>query len=391
VLIDHEEGASNGPFFVHHVRVRWVLLLSLMSVGCAKPPASSVEPLPTPRPGAAATALRPESEPPTPEPREPRCTVLEVCLAQVGDVQIPYQALDDIYALKVKKYTDRGREIPDSAARRYKRSISSRLIYHEVLAQECNAVGVEYDAAALEQGLAERRRGIREWETHLERRGESEASLREMFIAEARERALLEAQGVLEVSSEEVAADYEKIRANWRSDHPRVRASHILLRIEDGVSEADVKAKAKAMAKLAQAADADFAALAKEHSVGPSAKHGGDIGIFTADRMAEPFSKKAFSMKVGEVSGPVRTKFGFHIIKLTGRWPPGALPMSAIEDQIRSRLIQRKLHEGRRIMKEELLRRYEIVDNMEASLGPEPSPRERRRPHHGDDALPRPN
>src|SRR5690606_3200105 len=144
--------------------------------------------------------------------------------------------------------------------------------------------------------------------------------------------------------------------------------------------EAEAKEKAEQVHKLATAKNADFEALAREHSSGPSAMKGGDIGIFTEDRMAEEFSKAAFKLKVGEISKPVKTKFGYHIIKVTGKWPAGELPKDALEDQIVSRLQQRKLHQGRRELKEELLEKYEIVDHIKPTLGPEPEKKSRRKP-----------
>jgi len=327
-------------------------------------------------------------------------------IAKVGDVEIANEAFASIYDLKVKKYTDRGRDIPSSADRRYRKSIAERLIYHEVLAQEAKTLGVEYDKAALEARESQQRRGIRDWAKHLSRRGETEKSLQDMYIAELREKAILDKKGLLEVKADEIEADYEKIKDNWKSDKPRVRASHILIPIgpekkqrgphaakgepeasdEDKAKwEAEAKAKADALHKEATAEGADFGAIASAKSTGPSAAKGGDIGIFTADRMAEEFSATAFAMQVGDISKPVKTKFGYHIIKVTGSWGPGLLPKEALEDQIVNRLEQRKLHQGRRELKEELLGKYEIVDNIKPTLGPEP---ERKRPAargHGDD------
>ncbi|MHB9028733.1 MAG: peptidylprolyl isomerase [Candidatus Latescibacterota bacterium] len=61
----------------------------------------------------------------------------------------------------------------------------------------------------------------------------------------------------------------------------------------------------------------DFAALAKKYSQEPGAdRTGGDLGFFTADQMVKPFSEAVFSMKPGEIRGPVKTQFGYHIIKL---------------------------------------------------------------------------
>ncbi|MBX7081498.1 MAG: peptidylprolyl isomerase [Nannocystaceae bacterium] len=319
-------------------------------------------------------------------------------IATVNGVEIPNAKFREIYDLKVKKYADRGREIPASADRRYRKSIAERLIYHEVLRQEAEKLGVKYDEAALKDREEQQKRGIRDWDKHLERRGETEASLREMYIAELLEKAILDKSGKLKVTPEEIEEDYQKIKGNWKSDQPRVRASHILIpigpakvamdpHVEPGSTDKptpegtpeeqkkwdeEAKAKAEEIYKAVTAPDADFAAIAKEKSTGPSAAKGGDISIFTADRMAEEFSEVAFKMNVGEISKPVKTKFGYHIIKLTGKWPAGELPKEALEDQIVSRLEQRKLHQGRRELKDELMAKYTVVDNIAPTLGPEP-------------------
>lgn len=319
-------------------------------------------------------------------------------IAKVGDVEIPNALFREIYDLKVKKYADRGREIPPSADRRYRKSIAERLIYHEVLTQEVKKLGVEYDAEALAERQAQQKRGIRDWDKHLERRGETEQSLQAMVVAELREHAILEKLGKLEVTEEEVAEDYDKIKANWVSDKPRVRASHILIPIgpqpkprapagekppepseeerakweEEALAKAN-EVYAKVTAPEVAESEEEFAKIAAEYSVGPSASKGGDIGIFTPDRMTEEFSEVAFGLEPGQVSKPVKTKFGYHIIKLLGKWPPGELPIEALDDQIRDRLRQRKLHQGRRELKERLLGEYTIVDNIAPTLGPEPT------------------
>lgn len=324
-------------------------------------------------------------------------------IAKVGDVEIPSATFREIYDLKVRKYADRGREIPPSADRRYRKSIAERLIYHEVLAQEAKALGVDYDPAELAERDEQQKRGIREWDKHLERRGETESSLKEMVIAELREKAILQKLGKLEVTPAEITEDYEKIKGNWKSDKPRVKAAHILVPIGPKVDPAnptsagapagapagekapeptpeerkkwedEALAKAKEIYAKVTAPGADFGKIAEEYSDGPSKAKGGDIGIFTPDRMAEEFSAAAFALEPGQVSEPVKTKFGYHIIKVSGKWPAGELPQEALEDDIKERLRQRKLHQGRRELKDELLAKYTIVDNIAPTLGPEPT------------------
>jgi len=102
-----------------------------------------------------------------------------------------------------------------------------------------------------------------------------------------------------------------------------IAASHILIgykgaeRSEATRTKAEAKARADEVLKKATAEGADFAALAKEYSDGPSKTKGGDLGTFDRNTMAKPFTEAAFKLKVGEISGLVETKFGFHIIKRT--------------------------------------------------------------------------
>ena len=309
----------------------------------------------------------------------------EAVVAKVGEVELPKSAFDEIYDLKVKKYTERGRDIPASAAYRYRASILRRLVLNELLRQAAANKGVDYDRAELLRRSEQQKRGIKDWETHLERRGETEESLQAMYIAELREKALLEAEGALEPSKADIEAEYEKIRGNWESDQPRYRASHILVPIgdapesgavapeltpeEQAVAKKEAQARAAELYKEATVPGADFAELARTRSTGPSASKGGDLGIFTTDRMVEEFSNKVAAMKVGEISEPVLTKFGFHIIKVTGSWPAGELPLSALEDQIRERLFQRNLHQGRRELQDRLQAQTKVVWFMEPEGG----------------------
>ena len=98
-----------------------------------------------------------------------------------------------------------------------------------------------------------------------------------------------------------------------------IRASHILLPVEGSADTMAVKRQAEQIAREAKQGK-DFAQLAQQYSKDPSnAPKGGDLGWFTRGRMVAAFDKAAFGAKVGEVVGPVRTPFGWHIIKVTGR------------------------------------------------------------------------
>lgn len=112
----------------------------------------------------------------------------------------------------------------------------------------------------------------------------------------------------------------ELIREAYDRKGLDVRASHIMLAAPD---ESDDLTKEKALAKLKtlkQRIDAgeDFEKIAREHSADTySAERGGDLGFFTVFGMVYPFECAAYSLKVGEVSEPIQTKFGYHLVKKT--------------------------------------------------------------------------
>ncbi len=99
------------------------------------------------------------------------------------------------------------------------------------------------------------------------------------------------------------------------------RVSHILIAVTNPKDDAAAKAKAEAILKQAESG-ANFAKLAEKYSQDPgSAKQGGDLGWNDRSAWVKPFAKAAFSMKVGQIMGPVKTQFGYHIIKLVGIRP----------------------------------------------------------------------
>ncbi|MBT0961437.1 SurA N-terminal domain-containing protein [Denitromonas iodatirespirans] len=121
------------------------------------------------------------------------------------------------------------------------------------------------------------------------------------------------------VSDDELRAEYEQTKATLGSPEER-KARHILVQVAADASEADVAAaKQKAEGLLAQikADPSRFAELAKSASDDPgSAANGGDLGFFARGAMLKPFEDAAFALQVGEVSGLVRSDFGFHIIRV---------------------------------------------------------------------------
>lgn len=98
-----------------------------------------------------------------------------------------------------------------------------------------------------------------------------------------------------------------------------VKASHILLGVDQKASAEDKKTAKEKAVKLRKELDggADFATLAKGNSTCPSSQQGGDLGYFGQGQMVPAFEKAAFALKPGEISDVIETQFGYHIIKLT--------------------------------------------------------------------------
>ncbi|MDA1100637.1 MAG: peptidylprolyl isomerase [Proteobacteria bacterium] len=131
-------------------------------------------------------------------------------------------------------------------------------------------------------------------------------------IAQARDRILEQAYILDKVAA---VATEEALQARYEADKAmnkgpdEVRASHILVETE---AEADA-----IVAELQKGGD--FAAVAKEKSKGPSGAQGGDLGYFAKDKMVPEFANAAFALKTGEISAPVKTGFGWHVIKVVDR------------------------------------------------------------------------
>ena len=115
------------------------------------------------------------------------------------------------------------------------------------------------------------------------------------------------------------------------SKEPEVRARHILVETED-------EAKA-VLAELKKGAD--FAELAKSRSKDPGSAEGGDLGYFTKDQMVPEFSEVAFKLDKGALSDPVKSQFGWHVIKVEDRRERQAPEFDKVKDQLETYVVRR--------------------------------------------------
>lgn len=137
------------------------------------------------------------------------------------------------------------------------------------------------------------------------------------------------------ITPEAIKAEYDKQIAAI-PDEDEVHARHILVSSED-----DAKA-----IKAELDAGADFVELAKQKSIEPNAaQSGGDLGYFKRAVMVKPFADAAFAMQVGQISDPVQTQFGWHIIKVEDRRPAAKPSLEEMTQQIGQQLYIQKYRE----------------------------------------------
>ncbi len=140
-----------------------------------------------------------------------------------------------------------------------------------------------------------------------------------------------------------VKVQYEAEKAKYRVPEQR-HARHIFFKVSrtagNQVREAEKK-KAEAVLKLVRGG-MNFAAAARKYSEGPSAVNGGDLGFFSRGRMVKSFGDVVFSLKPGEISGVVKSPFGYHIIKLVGVRPAFTRPFDQVKGEIAAAMKMRQ-------------------------------------------------
>jgi peptidyl-prolyl cis-trans isomerase D len=143
------------------------------------------------------------------------------------------------------------------------------------------------------------------------------------------------------VAEDEISEFYELNPGGFKEPE-QVKARHILFKVPSGASESvDTKAKEEALAILKKAKEGeDFATLAREHSQGPTASKGGDLGYFSRGQMVKPFEEIAFSLNKGEIGGPVKTQFGWHLVKVEDRKAAIVKTLPEVRDQIEASIKQ---------------------------------------------------
>ncbi len=163
-----------------------------------------------------------------------------------------------------------------------------------------------------------------------------QAKLKDMTSRILVEEFIIRNTGKAEMTDKNIQAYYDSHKADY-SHGEMVKAQHILIKIDDASNKEQVAAaKAKIIAIKARLDKGEsFAVLAQKMSDDPGSKvNGGDLGFFGRGSMVPEFEEAAFNTKKGEISAPLQTQFGWHLIKVTDTKAPGLTPLAEVRGEI---------------------------------------------------------
>jgi peptidyl-prolyl cis-trans isomerase C len=274
-------------------------------------------------------------------------------IARVNDTAVLRQDLDREMKLVSLKLARQGRPVDAEQLKRYEGQIRDTLINRTLLLQQAQSMGIDVKDSLVAKALDEFKAAFNEekaYQNSLTGMGFTEEMLKGQIKNGLTIKALIDKEVLqkVSVSDQQVRAFYDGNPNLFRKPE-QVKASHILVQVP---ADADEAKQAEALATI-QALKVridngeDFATLAMENSDGPSKTKGGDLGFFSREQMVPPFSEAAFALQPGQTSDVVKTRFGYHLIRVTERQAEQTMAFNDVKEAISARLRQEQ--EGKKI------------------------------------------
>jgi peptidyl-prolyl cis-trans isomerase C len=234
-----------------------------------------------------------------------------------------------------------GREVAGDGAARIKAAILYQLVKRQFVQNYLDKTGAAATAddvdAEITHMKTELARGGKTLDQYLARSHQSDAMLRAEILWRLSWPKFLKSQ----LTDAALAAFFSAHHQEF--DGTELRVSHILLRPNNAADESAVVNavhEAQEIRKQIESGQITFEAAAEKYSAGPSRHHGGDLGFIPRHGlMVEPFSKAAFALKKDEISQPVLTTFGVHLIRVTGS-RPGDKSLAEVHDAVQQALVE---------------------------------------------------
>lgn len=258
--------------------------------------------------------------------------------------------------IKVFAKTKGNREFPTGDLNRISdgdRDVLEQFITEKLLQTEIREAGIKVSDAEVDEYIAQikARNNLSDGDlqTALSREGQTLAGYRATVKSELEKNEMVNRQvrAKVTISNEDIERYYKLNSKNYRSGE-RARLRHILLSIPDAASQDETRAivdKAAALYRRIKAGE-DFAKLAIEYSEGAGHAAGGDIGWIQRGTLVKEIEEAAFDkLAVGEVSEPIRSSLGVHIVKLEALDPGKPLPFATVAPKIKEELYVKALDE----------------------------------------------
>jgi peptidyl-prolyl cis-trans isomerase C len=281
----------------------------------------------------------------------------------------------------------KSKQFPPQLVRKFQSRLVDRLIDRALIDRAIEKASIEVEDEAIDEKLEEVRAKFEQrakaagksvegqsLEQLTQRLGISGDELRDSLRQSIAIEKLLVQRGLEMPTKKDVEAYYEKNKSKFKQSE-RVRARHILVRVKpkaDKKTWKEAETKIQELHKKATAQDApDFAELAREHSQGPRASKGGDLGFASRAQMKKmdpKFAETAFSMKKGEISKPIKTRYGWHVVKTVDHKKAEVVPFEKVRDKLEEKLRNQKVKKQLESYVKELRKKAEIEkhpDNIE--------------------------
>ncbi len=232
--------------------------------------------------------------------------------------------------------TDEGKEVLEQI----KEKLLEDFIIQKIILTEASNMDISVTAEEIDkllEQLIEDYGGQEQFDKLIEERGIDLDNLKQDFHFQlTAEKLMEEVTKEVEINNKEIREYYENNPDEFKEFPDEVKARHILVDDED-------EAK-KLLEQLKNGAD--FAELAKQHSKDPGSKdEGGDLGYFNRGAMVAEFDEAVFNMEVGEISDIVKTRYGYHIIKLEEKTIGPVIKFAEIEEELKEQLLLNKKYE----------------------------------------------
>lgn len=271
-------------------------------------------------------------------------------VAEVDGEAIPAEAFNE----EIQKVAKTGK-FPPSLLNKFKTRLIDRLVDQHLVDRAIEREEIEVSEKEVDGKLekvrarferAAKKKGKEQsLEQVASQYGISDSELRDSVRRSIAIEKLLVGEGMERPTDNEVEQYYEENKKKFTRPK-QVRTRHILAKVKPDAAEAkwnDAKDRIKKIREKATADGTEFSDLAKETSDGPSAKNGGDIGYISRNQFDSSFTKVAFKLEKGEISEPVRTKYGWHIIKTLDKRKSKTLPFEEVEGQLEEQLKNKRI------------------------------------------------